>query len=180
MPALKTYLVMDPIEPNEAHIVEAGSREDALKIYGQRVEYDQLTLQDFMQEAIVVALTPEQREAVQGSDVRPRHERIIEMMDEFCEEYARIEPRSSYDPCIVGIVRRFNDTVLAYSVRAILEMHVREGMTMLEAEDFFDRNTACIWVGEGTPVFVCDDIDDYPGAEPWDVPAHAIVGEESP
>lgn len=169
------YLVVDPIEPMEGHIVEASTPEDAARTYAKTVEYDENTLDEFLREARVVALSPDQQVVVSGESVRPLHERVLELMEEFCEEYILLEPREDYDPCIVGIARRFNDTVLVYSTKAILEMLTqKQGMTLGDAEEWFGYNTVGAWLGDTTPIFVCDDISDYPGAGPWDVPAEAM------
>jgi len=174
---MQLYLVVDPIDPMEGHIVEASSADEAARTYARVVDYDSDTLDEFLREARVTMLTPDQQGVVRGEHVRPQHERVLELMDEFCEEYITLEPREDYDPCIVGIVRRFNDTVLAYSTKAILEMLTqKQGMTLSEAEEWFGFNTVGAWLGDMTPIFVCDDISDYPGAGPWDVPASAIDG----
>ena len=178
---MQLYLVVDPIDPMEGHIVEASSADEAARAYARVVDYDSDTLDEFLREARVTMLTPDQQGVVRGEHVRPQHERVLELMDEFCEEYITLEPREDYDPCIVGIVRRFNDTVLAYSTKAILEMLTqKQGMTLSEAEEWFGFNTVGAWLGDMTPIFVCDDICDYPGAGPWEVPAAAIDGPYGP
>jgi hypothetical protein len=65
------------------------------------------------------------------------------------------------------IACRFNDTVLVYSIKAILDMHVRQGMTYEEADEYFEYNTIGGWYGEQTPMFLQDAEDDeFPGEEP--------------
>ena len=86
-------------------------------------------------------------------------EKIIAHMDAYVDEYIRLEPREDFDPCIVGIGRRFNDTVLVYSTKAIIDMHVRGGMEVEEAIEFFEVNTVGGWFGEGTPIFLADTPD---------------------
>jgi hypothetical protein len=86
----------------------------------------------------------------------PPSARAIAYMDEYADEYLRLEPRESYDPCIVGVARRFNDTVLVYSLRAIRDMHVRDGMTPEEAEEYVEVNTLGAWMGDKTPIFLLD------------------------
>ena len=87
------------------------------------------------------------------------HEKALAYMDEYVDEFLRLEPREDYDPCIVGVGRRFNDTVLVYSIKAILAMHVRQGMTYEEADEYFEYNTIGGWYGEQTPMFLNDLID---------------------
>ena len=93
-----------------------------------------------------------------------KHEQVLAYMDEYVEEYLRLEPREDYDPCIVGVGRRFNDTVLVYSIKAILAMHVRSGTEYEEASEYFEYNTIGGWYGEQTPIFLHDDFlgDEYP------------------
>ena len=86
-------------------------------------------------------------------------EKIIAYMDLTVEEYVRLEPREEYDPCIVGIGRRCSDTVLVYSTKAIIDMHVLGGMEVEEAVEFFEFNTVGGWFGNGTPIFLADTPD---------------------
>lgn len=89
-----------------------------------------------------------------------QYEKVVAYMDECVDEYLRLEPREDYDPCIVGVGRRFNDTVLIYSIRAILDMHVRQGMEYDEAQEHFEYNTIGGWYGDKTPIFLHDiDLD---------------------
>jgi hypothetical protein len=83
--------------------------------------------------------------------------RAVAWMDENVDEYVRLEPREHFDPCIVGVVQRFSDTVLLYSKRAVLASFVAQGMTEEEAQEYFDYNTVGGWFGDGTPVFLMDD-----------------------
>jgi hypothetical protein len=90
------------------------------------------------------------------------HEKVLAYMDEYVDEYLRLEPREDYDPCIVGVARRFNDTVLIYSIKAILDMHVRQGMEYDEAAEYFEFNTIGGWYGDQTPIFLQDTVlEDY-------------------
>lgn len=82
------------------------------------------------------------------------HEKALAYMDGTEEEYIRLEPRESYDPCIVGVAQRFNTLTLAYSVEKIIEMLVADGMTEDEAVEYFEYNTMGAWLGDGTPVFM--------------------------
>ena len=84
-----------------------------------------------------------------------RHDRILAQMDEHEAEYLRLEPREDFDPCIVGIARRFNDCVLAYDIDLIIAMLVRrDGMEVDEAIDHFEFNIIGGWYGNATPVFL--------------------------
>lgn len=87
--------------------------------------------------------------------------KAVEWMDENIESYIRLEPREDYDPCVVGVARRFNVTTLCYGIEKILAMHMAQGMTRREAEEYFEFNTAGAWLGEETPVFIAfnEDLD---------------------
>jgi hypothetical protein len=84
------------------------------------------------------------------------YEKAISYMDEYIDEYLRLEPRKDFDPCVVGVGRRFNDTVLIYSIQKILDMYVAQGMEREDAEEHFEFNTIGGWLGEGTPIFMVD------------------------
>jgi hypothetical protein len=80
-------------------------------------------------------------------------------LDETEEEYLRLEPREDYDACIVGVVQQFNTSFLLYSVRRIVRMHMRSGMTYEEAVEYFDYNTIGAYLGPRTPLFLMDNFD---------------------
>lgn len=86
------------------------------------------------------------------------HEKAIAYMDEYVDEYLRLEPREDFDPCIVGVGRRFNDTVLIYSTQKILDMLVAQGMDPEEADEHFEFNIVGGWLGSGTPIFLLDSL----------------------
>jgi hypothetical protein len=88
-------------------------------------------------------------------------EAILAWAEEFSPECLRLEPREDFDPCIVGVVRRFNDTVLLYDTAKVLAVFVAQGMTEDEAEEHFEYNVIGGWLGAGTPVFTVPlDTDD--------------------
>tara|TARA_A100001388_G_scaffold265470_1_gene237702 strand:- start:343 stop:675 length:333 start_codon:yes stop_codon:yes gene_type:complete len=72
------------------------------------------------------------------------------------EPIQRLEPAEFYDKHIVGVAYRCDlGPVLAYNLRGILTAHIeQDGMSVEEAEDYFEQNTLGSWVGEGTPLFV--------------------------
>jgi hypothetical protein len=66
-----------------------------------------------------------------------------------------------YNDCILGVCTQFNkQPVFAYSMKRIIQKHVDNGMTIEEAIEFFEFNQAGAYVGEGTPVFIDDDLSD--------------------
>lgn len=86
--------------------------------------------------------------------------RAVEWMDKNINKYVRLEPREHFDPCVVGVVQRFDDTVLLYSKRAVLAWFVSQGMTEDGAREYFEVNTVGGWFGDGTPVFLMDDTEE--------------------
>ena len=86
--------------------------------------------------------------------------KFIDWMDTHVEEYLRLEPREDFDPCVVGVARRFNDTVLVYDIGKVLDMFVAQGMTEEEADEHFEYNVIGGWLGEGTPIFLVPVSDD--------------------
>jgi hypothetical protein len=83
-------------------------------------------------------------------------ESALAWVRENVDECVRLEPCERFDPCIVGVVQRFNDTVLLYSTRQVLAAFMAQGMTDEEAREYFDFNVAGGWFGAGTPVFLVD------------------------
>ena len=84
------------------------------------------------------------------------HEKVLAYMDEFVDEYIRLEPREDFDPCIVGVGRRFNDTVLIYSTQKIFDMLIAQGSDPDEVDEHFEFNIVGGWFGSGTPIFLQD------------------------
>lgn len=66
-----------------------------------------------------------------------------------------LEPRAAYDQAIVGLATRADGTtVLAYDSARVVALLVADGCTEVDAEEWFDSNIACAWLGPGTPVFI--------------------------
>jgi hypothetical protein len=60
-----------------------------------------------------------------------------------------------HDDAIVGFSERDSVVLVVYDVRNILRLlRVRDGMSRVEAQEFFDFNIAGSWVGEQTPVWL--------------------------
>ena len=62
------------------------------------------------------------------------------------------------EDALIGIHTRFNQPLLAaYSVSKVLQIfHDRDGMSYDEAREFYDFNVIGAWMGDGTPVFIED------------------------
>ena len=60
-----------------------------------------------------------------------------------------------FDDCVIGVCEVFGrPPLVAYDKKKMIDKMVEEGMTILEAEEYFDYNIVGSWVGENTPVFV--------------------------
>ncbi len=72
-----------------------------------------------------------------------------------------VEPEAlradGFDEAIVGVVQCFNKQLLCYSTAKILTiMMERDGMSELEALEYFNFNIVGAYVGAYTPVFLQD------------------------
>lgn len=82
---------------------------------------------------------------------------ILETLEGYSDESPLLmEPRSDYDPCLVGIGYRFNDGPLAvYDINKVLKvLQTRDGMSVEGSEEFFQFNIVGSWAGDGTPMFI--------------------------
>ena len=62
---------------------------------------------------------------------------------------------SDLDTAIIGIVEDFNGRRILYSKTKILNiLMVRDGMTMDEAEEYYDYNILGLYAGDQNPVFL--------------------------
>jgi len=60
-----------------------------------------------------------------------------------------------FDDCIVGVVERCQGlTVVCYDKRKIIGKLMDDGMSMDDAEEFFEYNQLNLWTGETTPCFI--------------------------
>lgn len=79
-----------------------------------------------------------------------------------------MEPRSSYDACIVGVAQRFNARFLVYDRECVMEV-LRADMEPdpsvpieadedydpdVEAEEYFSFNVVGAWVGDSPPAYL--------------------------
>ena len=79
---------------------------------------------------------------------------IDDYADEAGLELLRLEPRDQFDPCIVGIVERFNQTYVLYDKEKVLEALQADGLSEEDAMEHFGFNIAGAWVGDATPGFL--------------------------
>ena len=70
---------------------------------------------------------------------------------------------SDLDTAIIGIVEDFNGRRILYSKEKILNiLMVRDGMTMDEAEEYYDYNILGLYAGDQNPVFLDVNITTIP------------------
>lgn len=80
--------------------------------------------------------------------------------DEDLDGLAVLEPRADFDPYIIGVVRRFNDTFVLYDQQGIIEMLAsqmdpsEDEDALTQAVEWFEYNTIGAWIGEDTPGFL--------------------------
>lgn len=84
-------------------------------------------------------------------------------------EILLLEPRDVYDPCLVGVVERFNDTFALYDRQKVIEAIMASSEGDEEDEDYDARTSAMEhyqfnivggWVGSGTPAFLIENEED--------------------
>ena len=63
---------------------------------------------------------------------------------------------NGYNDCIIGVVTTFNgDQVVAYDMdRVIARLEERDGMSYIDACEYFNYNMLGAWVGDHTPIFI--------------------------
>tara|TARA_R110000824_G_scaffold20494_1_gene77159 strand:- start:192 stop:581 length:390 start_codon:yes stop_codon:yes gene_type:complete len=81
------------------------------------------------------------------------------MLDEDKEMLAEDNPEAlvadGMEEAYIGFGHQYgNPPVAIYDSEKCVEALVKEGLTYEEAQEWFDFNTACAWVGEGTPIFM--------------------------
>jgi hypothetical protein len=78
-----------------------------------------------------------------------------------------LEPRSMYDQCVIGVVRRFNDRFVLYDQRLVIEQLVQEDPddpsvpyedrdAYSRAVEWYEFNMVGAFVGSETPGFLED------------------------
>lgn len=65
-----------------------------------------------------------------------------------------------HDSALLGIGRQFNTFFAVYSTKKVIAGLIEQGMDEEEAIEFFAFNIIGAYVGEHTPVFLMDDVED--------------------
>tara|TARA_R110000787_G_scaffold273770_2_gene381583 strand:+ start:485 stop:832 length:348 start_codon:yes stop_codon:yes gene_type:complete len=77
----------------------------------------------------------------------------VDIVD-YCDNIMTMD---GYNDCIIGVVSTFGgDQVIAYDIdKVITKLEERDGMSAIEAIEFFEFNMLGAYMGEGTPIFMC-------------------------
>jgi hypothetical protein len=78
------------------------------------------------------------------------------LAEQFGDELLFLDPRETFDQCLVGVVSRCGmDPVAVYDEAKVINALVDSGMTPDEAIEHYEFNIAGSYVGEMTPMFLC-------------------------
>jgi hypothetical protein len=79
----------------------------------------------------------------------------IDLFDYIAEINPEALSADGYDDCIIGMCHVFGrPPLIAYDRGKIIKKLMSDGMTVEEAEEYFEYNIAGSWVGENTPVYI--------------------------
>ena len=59
-----------------------------------------------------------------------------------------------FDDAIIGTCLNGGEVIVVYDIGKCIDLLMRDGMTYLEAKEFFYYNTINCYVGERTPIFI--------------------------
>ena len=78
-----------------------------------------------------------------------------EELAELYPDLLLLEPRETYDKCIVGLARSAGESYsVCYDENKVIKCLTDGGMTEEEAYEFFDYNIIGAYMGEKTPAFL--------------------------
>ena len=74
-----------------------------------------------------------------------------------------------YNDCIIGVISTFDGKqVIAYDIEKVLtKLRERDGMSEIEAIEFFEFNMLGAWMGDHTPMFIATLDGATPRASRW-------------
>ena len=64
-----------------------------------------------------------------------------------------------FNEAIIGEVMRFNDRFILYDHKKVIEILMRD-MSQEEALEYWEFNQVGAWVGDGTPAFLMETLED--------------------
>jgi hypothetical protein len=78
-----------------------------------------------------------------------------EQLAEIDPDMMYMEPRETYDSCIVGLIERAGSGLcVCYDGNMVLRRLEADGMTPDEAQEWMDYNIVSAYMGERTPAFL--------------------------
>jgi hypothetical protein len=95
----------------------------------------------------------------------PRLDHLLTCVEDEGGDYKLVflEPAEDFDDAIVGVVTGFGqEPAVLYNRDMVLEVFVRQGMTIEDAEEYFSFNTEGAYVGPHTPRFLTMRVPDPP------------------
>lgn len=94
-----------------------------------------------------------------NEEIHPKRAAILEHIE--AQELEDVVLLDGLDTAILGLVKLQPNgaTVVAYSIKMILNSLVADGMDGDEAYEYFNSNIECLYAGLNTPVFVQDEQD---------------------
>ena len=86
----------------------------------------------------------------------PRKPKVPDIYERLAEVNEKALTADGFEGAYIGILYRFsNDALACYDRDKCIDILMkRDGMTLDEAEEFFEFNVIGSWVGEGTPCFL--------------------------
>jgi hypothetical protein len=86
----------------------------------------------------------------------------MNIREQIAEEYPDVDllfmDGEEYDEAIIGVsdmcAGTSNNYRVVYDFSKVLEINMDQGMTDIEAIEWYDYNQGCAYVGENTPIFV--------------------------
>ena len=82
-------------------------------------------------------------------------ESIRQTIADIDPELVMLDPAQDYDRCVIGIARRIGqEDCVAYDMECVIDALVESGMDHDEAEEFFEFNIECAYLGPGTPLIL--------------------------
>lgn len=86
---------------------------------------------------------------------------LQEAREALAEENPKALWPDGFEDAYIGQARRCGQPTLAsFSVSKCIKILMdRDGMTYEEADEFFEFNVSGAWTGEGTPVWIYDDLE---------------------
>lgn len=77
-------------------------------------------------------------------------------MDVTPDGYLVLEPRSLFDPCLIGVAHRGGEFVAVYSRKLVIQALIDDGLDVTDALEHYEYNVSGS-LGWGYPMFMLED-----------------------